>query len=207
MEARAEAEQGMFQLGKQAAITFDFNVLTQWQPLESQRLLLWAGHYGMQEEFMTNLNRRHFERKESASLRDTLLDAAEEVGLDRDLANQFLDTNEYVAEVWKSYGSTIREKGIHSIPMFVYNVPKIGAQGGPFRSFGTRPPWVVRGSMSEAYFFNMFETIASKILKKDADEDADGGTATLEHHESVQTEVEGGAMCKPTKNGENTVCV
>jgi hypothetical protein len=33
--------------------------------------------------------------------------------------------------VWKSYGDTIRIKGIHSIPMFIFNVPALGAAGGP----------------------------------------------------------------------------
>ena len=66
---------------------FDYGVLTQWQPVESQRLFMWAGRYGKQEEFMTNLNHRHFEKKLSASERSNLLDAAEEVGLNRKAAN------------------------------------------------------------------------------------------------------------------------
>jgi len=160
---RTQAEASMLHLGKQAGITFDYNVLTQWQPVESQRLLLWAGRYGKQEEFMTNLNHRHFERKESASVRANLLNAAEDVGLDRELANAFLDTKELEADVWKSYGGTI-EKGIHAIPLFIYNVPHLNASGGPFRRRGDREPWVVSGSMDEDYFFSLFETIATEVV-------------------------------------------
>ena len=70
------------------------------QPIESQRLLLWAGRFGLQEEFMTAMNKRHFQQKQSASERETLLAAAEEVGLDTAAATAFLDGDELEAEVW-----------------------------------------------------------------------------------------------------------
>ena len=38
-----------------------------------------------------------------------------------------------VLQVWDWYGRTIQEKGIHSIPFFVFNVPAALAVGGPFR--------------------------------------------------------------------------
>ena len=92
-----------------------FGVLAQWQPVESQRLLLWAGRFGLQEEFMSALNKRHFEQRQSASARSTLLDAAGEVGLDVAAAEAFLDSKELEDVVWKSYGQTIHEKKIHSV--------------------------------------------------------------------------------------------
>lgn len=112
---------------------------------------------------MTRLNRGHFERRESASIRDNLLAAAADVGLDREAANAFLESKELESEVWKSYGTTIQEKNIHSIPLFVYSVPSIGASGGPFREAGKREPWVVSGSMDEGYFFDLFETICHVV--------------------------------------------
>ena len=193
---RDDAEQSMAKLGRQAGISFDYNVLTQWQPIESQRLLLWAGKHGLAEEFMTNLNHRHFEHQESASMRATLLNAAEEVGLDRRDANAFLDTKEYEEDVWQSYGSTIHEKGIHSIPMFVYHVPVLNISGGPFRARGVsgREPYVVRGSMSEDYFFKLFETIASEV-SEEMERNGGGGGGGVETHDEVQTMVQGGDMC------------
>ena len=80
-------------------------------------MLLWAGRFGKQEEFVSALNKRHFEQKQSASDRSTL--CAEEVGLDVAAATAFLETNELADFVWESYGRTIREKEIHSIPLFV----------------------------------------------------------------------------------------
>jgi predicted DsbA family dithiol-disulfide isomerase len=157
------AEKGMYQLGLAAGIKFNYEVLAQWQPVESQRLLLWSGRYGLQEEYMSALNKRHFEQKQSASDRRTLLEAAREVGLDVQAAETFLDSDELEDVVWKSYGRTIREHGIHSIPLFAMSVPAIDAIGGPMRPTGTFPAYVVRGSMDRDYFVELFEVIMRDI--------------------------------------------
>ena len=67
--ARRERMRPFLELGAAAGIEFELDVVAQYQPVESQRLLLWAGRFGLQEEFMGALNRRHFERGESASAR------------------------------------------------------------------------------------------------------------------------------------------
>jgi hypothetical protein len=56
-----QMEAGMRAQGREAGIEFDYNVLAQWHPVDSQRLLAWAGQFGLQEEFMSALNVRHFE--------------------------------------------------------------------------------------------------------------------------------------------------
>jgi predicted DsbA family dithiol-disulfide isomerase len=176
---RDGAERSMAAQGRAAGINFDYNVLAQWQPVESQRLLLWAGRYGLQEDFITAMNKRHFEQAQSASSRDTLMAAAEEVGLDVAAATAFLDTDELEDYVWHWYGATINEKGIHSIPLFCFNVPTLGAVGGPFRNNFLDPdektagrgqavgqakqPFVVRGSMDSDYFLELFEVILRDI--------------------------------------------
>ena len=161
--ARDSAERGMLAQGRAAGIEFDYGVKAQWQPVDSQRLLLWAGRFGLQEEFMSALNLRHFEQKQSASERATLLAAVAEVGLDTDAAAAFLDTDELADAVWRSYGATIREKGIHAIPLFAFHAPQIGAQGGPFRAAGDDEAYVVRGSMDDGYFLELLETIARDV--------------------------------------------
>lgn len=161
--ARAQAEAGMLAQGQQAGIAFDYNVVAQWQPIDSQRLLLWAGRYGKQEEFMSALNKRHFEQRQSASDRQTLLNAAAEVGLDREAADAFLRTDELADVVWRSYGRTIRELNIHSIPLFALSVPEIDAVGGPFRAPGQAEAYVVRGSMDHDYFLQLFEVVLRDV--------------------------------------------
>ena len=164
-ERRASAEAGMKELGKKANINFNFHVPAQWQPIESQRLLLWCGRYGRQEEYMTLINKKHFEEQKSASYRDTLLEAIEEVGLNVEDANAFLNTNELEDYVWEWYGRTIYEKNIHSIPLFVFNVPIIDAVGLPFRSSGKRKPYLVKGSGSSDYFAALFEQIYMDVQR------------------------------------------
>ena len=69
------------------------------------------------------------------------------VGLDRADAAAFLETDELVDEVWRSFGDTIHVKDIHAIPLFVFNVPVIDATGGPFRSPGRYEAYVIQVSV------------------------------------------------------------
>jgi len=158
-EARRERMRPFLALGAGADIDFDLEVVAQYQPVESQRLLLWAGRFGLQEEFMSALNRRHFELRESASVHATLLAAADEVGLDVHAAELFLATDELEDVVWQSYGATIREANIRAIPLFAFSVPEIDAVGGPFRAAGAYEAYVVRGSSNAESFGALFELI------------------------------------------------
>ena len=63
-DARTEQLQ---KLANIAGIKMDFEVLVQWQPVDSQRLMLWAARFGKQEAYMSALSRRHFEERKSAS--------------------------------------------------------------------------------------------------------------------------------------------
>uniref|UniRef100_A0A6T8NX31 DSBA-like thioredoxin domain-containing protein n=1 Tax=Hemiselmis andersenii TaxID=464988 RepID=A0A6T8NX31_HEMAN len=158
------AEAGLQHVAKEAGIRFDFGVRTDWQPTNSQRMLLWAGRFGKQEEFMSALNKKHFEQRVSASDDDTLLSAAEEVGLDTGAAREFLRTDELRDVVWDSYGSTIR-KGVRAIPYLVFNAPSLGMVGGPFRPRGEREPVTINGSMNPLVFLGVFERIRDASLQ------------------------------------------
>jgi len=156
-EARRERMEPFLRLGRSAGIEFDLEVGAQYQPVDSQRLLLWACQYGKQEEYMSALNGMHFEQRQSASLRETVLAAAAEAGLDAAAAEAFLETEGLEEEVWRSYGDTIREAGIRAIPLFAYSVPELGAVGGPFRQAGEYEAYVVRGSGDADSFLSLFE--------------------------------------------------
>lgn len=147
-------------LGERVGIHLDYNVQTNWQPVDSQRVMLWARQFGKAEKFMDALARKHFEERTSASHRSTLLEAAEEAGLDVEAARAFLETDQLRADVWRSYGSTIHEKGIHSIPLFVFNSELTDA--GPFRS-GKGRPVVVHGSGDEVEFLQVFEQLRQQV--------------------------------------------
>ena len=61
--------------------------------------------------------------------------------------------------MWRWYGDAIHAKGIHSIPLFVFNVPALGAVGAPFRAPGIKEPWVVNGSMDRGFFLRLFRGV------------------------------------------------
>jgi len=155
------AEAGLSALGAAAGIKFRYDQKTNWQPIESQRMLLWAGTFGKAEQFMDALNFRHFQEGKSASERATVLEAAAEAGLDVNEANAYLDTSENEDKVWKSYGDTIRKYGIHAIPFFVFSVPELGMVGGPFRQGqgDKTTPWIVNGSMDSDRFLQIFTEV------------------------------------------------
>eukprot|EP00747_Dinoflagellata_sp_TGD_P055127 gnl/TRDRNA2_/TRDRNA2_149376_c0_seq1.p1 gnl/TRDRNA2_/TRDRNA2_149376_c0~~gnl/TRDRNA2_/TRDRNA2_149376_c0_seq1.p1 ORF type:complete len:198 (+),score=33.62 gnl/TRDRNA2_/TRDRNA2_149376_c0_seq1:312-905(+) len=157
---RAAAELMMWLLARRSGIWLDYHVQTNWQPVDSQRLMMWAGRFGKQELYMSALARRHFEQRKSASHRSTLLEAAEEAGLDVKAAAAFLETDELRADVWRSYGDMIRGKGIHAIPFFVFNSPL--TDGGPFGS-GKGKPVIVNGSADQRYFLEIFEGILKDV--------------------------------------------
>merc|ERR1712070_1147498 len=142
---------------------FDFEVrINRAQPIDSQRVLLWAGRFGKQEIYMNAINRRHFHECKSAHSRETVLEAAQEAGLDVDTCLQFLESDELRQEVVRSYHSTIYEKGIHSIPLFVFN--SSFTDGGPFRS-GRGDAEIVNGSSSAQEFLDIFERMFAATLQ------------------------------------------
>mmetsp|Transcript_37532 Transcript_37532/g.120423 ORF Transcript_37532/g.120423 Transcript_37532/m.120423 type:complete len:214 (-) Transcript_37532:485-1126(-) len=165
---RVSIEESMRTLGRQVGIELDYGVKAQWQPVESQRALLWAGRFGKQELFMDEVGKRHFERRQSASHRSTLLQAATAVdGLDPKALDAFLDTDELEDFVWQSYRATIHDKGIHAIPFFSFGLPgdhtlfrKGGSQGGGHEGGGGgHEGLVVRGSANPETFCAIFESL------------------------------------------------
>jgi len=156
---RDQFEAQMTTLGEAAGVRFDFSAYIDRQPIESQRLLLWAGRFGKGEEFMTALSKRHFQQGsqgESASKRPTLLAAAQEAGLDGHAVTAFLDSDELHDEVWRSYGEMPR-KGINAIPLFCFSVPEVGLWSGPFRDANADA--TINGSGDMARFLSLFEQL------------------------------------------------
>jgi len=152
-------------LGEATGITFDFNTYIDRQPIDSQRLLLWAGRFGKAEEFMTALSDRHFQQGsqgESASKRPTLVAAAYEVGLDVAKVEAFLDSDELHEEVWRSYGEMPR-KGINGIPLFCFSIPEVGLWSGPFHDANADA--TVHGSANQAQFLHLFEQLYKYVDK------------------------------------------
>lgn len=136
-------------------INFNMDVDFQWEPIDSQRLLLWAKEDGKQDIVAKTLFHLHFEQRQSLSWRSTLLTAAQAAGIDEADCASFLDGDYLRSEVLEGYDQHMR-CGIHWPPFFALNGP--GSNGGPFRD-GTRSCMVVRGSAKA--FAEAFEQIWS----------------------------------------------
>lgn len=156
---RKQIERSMYNLGVKVGIKLDYGVQANWQPVDSQRAMLWAARVGKQEDFVDVLSHKHFEEKKSASHRQTILDAAEEVGLDRQTLGEFLDGDELKAEVWHSYASTVHEKGIHSIPKFIFGLEDMKSI---FRPQGKSESVLVNGSGDPESFAQVFESLLAR---------------------------------------------
>lgn len=123
-------------------INFDMDVDFEWQPVDSQRLVLWASLVGKQEEVASALWKLHFEKRASLTQRSTLLLAAGEVGLDHDACEHFLNSGEMIQDVIDGYKLATAKHRIHWPPFFVLNGPS--TNGGPFRN-GSWSASIVRG--------------------------------------------------------------
>ena len=100
-EARAGAEQHMYQLGLKAGVKINYDVQTKWQPVDSQRVMLWARQFGKAEEYMDHLARGHFEKQKSASHTASILEAASKAGLPEEDVKAMLATDDYREDVWR----------------------------------------------------------------------------------------------------------
>jgi predicted DsbA family dithiol-disulfide isomerase len=155
-----EFKNGLRALGRSVDIDFDFNVLFRWYPVDSQRALLYAARFGAQEAFADAMARRHFTQGMASGSQSTVLDAAQEVGLDVEEVKEMLASDEYVADVWKSYEDTVGKYNIHSIPFFTFNGPR--TNGGIFRKDGMNSgETMVRGSGNVEQFLQVFGNILS----------------------------------------------
>ncbi|KAH8069655.1 hypothetical protein JL720_11959 [Aureococcus anophagefferens] len=147
---RAAAEDGMRMLGRRAGIELDYGVQTNWQPIDSQRSMLWARRFGLAEEFMDHLGHRHFEQRKSASHRATLLDAGR--GRPRHVRAR------RVPRLRRA-----RRRRINAIPYFVFG--PVGMRS-PFRS-GPRAATTVNGSGNPDEFLRVFEDLLARELPAD----------------------------------------
>lgn len=148
-------------LGQLASINFNTAKEMKWHPVNSQRMILWAGQFGKQEAFAEAISSRHFEQGQTNDDLETLLAAVADVpGLDVDAAAKFLDTDDLVDYVWQSYGRMIKHFGITEIPVFAFN--RLGGPSAFSPSFiqdVTPTPYIIVGSASVEIFTQVFENI------------------------------------------------
>ena len=86
-------------LGELASIDFNTAKEMKWHPVDSQRMILWAGQFGKQEEFVEIISTNHFEKRASVNEQTALLSAVQDVGLDVEAAVEMLESEELEEDV------------------------------------------------------------------------------------------------------------
>jgi predicted DsbA family dithiol-disulfide isomerase len=161
-------------LGELASISFNTAKEMKWHPVDSQRMILWAGQFGKQEEFVEALSSRHFEKGQTNDDLETLLAAVADVpGLDQGAAAAFLETDDLVDFVWQSYGRMIKHFGITEIPVFAFN--RLGGPSAFSPSFVhdiTPTPYIIVGSASVDIFTQVLENILAETVEAKQQDDA-----------------------------------
>jgi len=118
---------------------FDDNTRV-YNTFNAHRLLFWAKEFGLQSELKLALFDLNFKHGRNLSDHGALLEAVEQVGLDRDAAKEVLEQSLYSDEV-RAEIAWAHSQGFHSVPTFIFNEEHIipgGQSKDSFKRFITQ---------------------------------------------------------------------
>ena len=101
---------------------------------DAHRLIHWAKEYGLQTKLKLALFDLYFQQQGNPSNHSTLVKVAESVGLNPELSLEILISDQFVAEVRHEIASS-QQKGIHSVPSFIFNNEMLVTGGHPKETF------------------------------------------------------------------------
>ncbi len=128
--------------GEAEAIPFAFDKIARSpNTIDAHRLIRWAAEVGREEEMVERLFQLYFIEGGDLSDRSVLVDAAEEVGLDRAAIERLPDGDADKAEVQKEI-ETAQQMGITGVPTFIV--------GRRYAVVGAQPPEVLAGAIAKA---------------------------------------------------------
>lgn len=130
-EQQEQSREMIRQRGEAVGFTFDMTKRGRiYNTFDAHRLLHWAETQGRQRDLKMALFEAYFTRGEDPSSHDTLLRAAESVGLDRGEAEQLLRSGDYADEV-REAEQFFQQAGIHSVPAIIINQRHLISGGQP----------------------------------------------------------------------------
>lgn len=120
------------EMGAQAGFTFNFtDDIRTYDTFDCHRLLSWARGSGHQTDLKLALFEAYFTRGRELNDAETLLDAVEQAGLDREAAREVLRSNAHGDDV-RAEQEHYRQLGVRSVPTFIIN--------GKYAMTGGQPP-------------------------------------------------------------------
>lgn len=131
-EARREIEERLAKAGVADGIMFAFDRIERTpNTFEAHRLMWFAHQHKKQDDLAEGLFHAYFSEARDIGDGQTLVDIAEEIGLDRDATRQFLASDQGV-EVVREEEAAGHGLGIRGVPYFVLN--------GTYAISGAQPP-------------------------------------------------------------------
>lgn len=104
---------------KSAGLDVRFDLIeTTPNTFDAHRLIRWSHPTGQQTPLVTQLFVRYFERGEDIGDRDLLLDAAESIGMERDVVKRLFESDAEREQLMKEE-ATAREIGVNGVPTFI----------------------------------------------------------------------------------------
>ncbi|GAB3046012.1 DsbA family oxidoreductase [Virgibacillus ainsalahensis] len=132
------------QVGKQAAelgLTYKFDTMQHTNTFDAHRVAKYAEEQGKGQEMTERLLHAYFTESKLISDYATLIELAEEVGLDGDAVTALLKANGYVNHV-RADEEQARQIGVQGVPFFVFN-----------------EKYAVSGAQPEDVFTEVFEKV------------------------------------------------
>ncbi len=119
VERARELYQHVENAGKTVGLDFQFKKIARSpNTLDSHRLILWANSSGKQDEIVEVLFRKFFMDGQDLGDHQTLIDAAEEVGMDPKIVTDLLATDRDLDRVQAEEGQA-RQIGVQGVPFFI----------------------------------------------------------------------------------------
>lgn len=115
------------QAGEQAGVVMNVENTQNTNTLNAHRLLKLAEHHGLGDALNDKLYFAYFAESQNLADKSVLADIAEQIGLNRDEVAKMLSSDDYVDECLADEQEA-RQKGIHAVPMFVFD-EKYGVSG------------------------------------------------------------------------------
>ncbi len=118
-QARQMANQ-VAEMASAVGLNFDFDKSVVANTFNAHRLLHFSKAHGKQNELKERLLKAYFEKGENIDDKASLLAIGEEVGLEKQAVQDFLNTDELAMEV-KADIQEAQALRIHGVPFFVFN--------------------------------------------------------------------------------------
>ncbi len=131
----------MTEVGRQRGLDFRFDRARPGNTFDAHRLLAWAASSDKQTALKERLFEAYMHEGKSVADHETLVQLAEDVGLDPERAQSILSSDDFTQEA-RQDEATAGQLGVTGVPFFVVN-GRIGVQGA-------QPPEVLRSAFERA---------------------------------------------------------